>query len=228
MRGVSQEVVEMMEKVAAGIAKVKANQRVQGAVARMEDVPVLSRLAQRMAPPEPAYRRFLKRAWPYAATSGATFGFAYFFDKDRGRARRARTRDRVAGLARTSARKTRRVGRLVASDAAGMRQRWQHRARNGARPDDATLVDKIRSEVFGDPSIDTSRLNVNAEDGIVFVRGVADSSDELDRLERRIRSVRGVVDVRMLAHRRNAPVQAPAAAIGAGRGGSDGMRSQRA
>ena len=204
--------------------RILSNDRVLHALERTESMPVIGRLSERLAPPAPGWRLWLRRAWPYAATSGVTFGVAYFFDVDRGRGRRARTKDRVAGISRRIGRRTRRTGRHLASDAAGMRERMAHREPADPWPDDKTLAHKVESEIFGGRSFDKSRLLVNAENGVVVVRGEADTPRDIDRLERRVREIPGVVDVRMLVHTKNQPAHTTEPSIRASNEARNEMR----
>jgi osmotically-inducible protein OsmY len=86
-----------------------------------------------------------------------------------------------------------------------MRERKAHRRPEDTWQDDATLAHKVESEVLGDRAIDKGRLNVNAEHGIVILRGAVDTPDDMERLERRVAAVPGVMGVRSLLHLKNAP-----------------------
>lgn len=74
------------------------------------------------------------------------------------------------------------------------------RAEAAARPDDATLVDKVRSEIFRDVDIPTGKININAEEGKVVLRGEVDEPELIDQLAERTRKVQGVEDVENLLH----------------------------
>ena len=77
-----------------------------------------------------------------------------------------------------------------------------HRLRQGAPrapEDDATLVDKIRSEVLG-RIVAGPHITLDAADGVVTLRGqIADRDRALD-IEEQVRRVPGVVDVVNLLH----------------------------
>ena len=62
-------------------------------------------------------------------------------------------------------------------------------------PDDATLVDRVKSEIFRDPDVPKGQINVNAEYGRVILRGEVDSEDMIRDLVERARQVDGVEDV---------------------------------
>ncbi len=62
-------------------------------------------------------------------------------------------------------------------------------------PDDATLVDRVRSEIFRDTDAPKAEVNVNAEYGRVILRGQVESEDLIRDLVERTRRVDGVQDV---------------------------------
>ena len=67
-------------------------------------------------------------------------------------------------------------------------------------PDDATLAQKVESEIFRDVEVPKGQVNVNAEYGVVYLRGQVESEDLIRDLEERTRQVQGVNDVRNLLH----------------------------
>jgi osmotically-inducible protein OsmY len=72
-----------------------------------------------------------------------------------------------------------------------------------ARPkqyDDATLKDKVESELFRDEHEVKGAINVNAQEGIVQLRGQLPSQDLIDALVDRTRKIQGVRDVENLLH----------------------------
>jgi osmotically-inducible protein OsmY len=64
----------------------------------------------------------------------------------------------------------------------------------GARVDDATLTDKIRSEALG--SFRDTSINVNVENGVAILRGQVKSEETSSDIEQSVRKVSGVIDVR--------------------------------
>lgn len=161
-----------------------------------------------------------KRAAPLAGAALAGAAFAYLFDPDRGKGRRAKLRDMTMGRARGTVRRAERAGRRVTSDAYGIRQRLTHRTPEEPFPDDATLAQKVRSEILGWGSeFDTASILVNAEEGIVVLRGQVDRPDQIEKLERQVRRLPGVVDVHNLLHLKGAPAPNKQEAVEASRGG---------
>lgn len=59
--------------------------------------------------------------------------------------------------------------------------------------------------MLGDPRIDKSRINVNVEEGVVVLRGEVDRPEDIERIERRVRDVEDVTQVRNFLHLKNTP-----------------------
>jgi gas vesicle protein len=125
---------------------------------------------------------------------------AYFFDPENGKRRRHVTVDRTAGVFRSGGRQAARAGRGVAAEAYGVSQKVQHLKEQPKDFDDATLADKIRSEVFRDPDVPKGKLNVNVQNGIVQLRGEVPRADLIEELVAETRRVQGVRDVENLLH----------------------------
>lgn len=104
---------------------------------------------------------------------------AYFFDPQSGARRRHTFRDRTAGF---------------------VSQKVQHLKEEPKEFDDATLADKIRSEVFGDPDVPKGQLNVNVQDGVAQLRGEVPRRELIDELVEQTRKVHGVREVENLLH----------------------------
>ena len=68
------------------------------------------------------------------------------------------------------------------------------------QPNDATLVAKVESEVFRDTEVPSGSVNVNAENGVVVLRGQLESEQLIDQLVAKVRKVQGVQDVESLLH----------------------------
>ena len=58
--------------------------------------------------------------------------------------------------------------------------------------EDQTLKAKIESEVFRDTAAPKGDVNVNVEQGVVYLRGQLDDQSMIDDLARRVESVSGV------------------------------------
>ena len=91
--------------------------------------------------------------------------------------------------------------RRLQSKANGLVRRAVHlRERPKPQPNDATLVAKVESEVLGHVDLHEGHVNVNAENGVVVLRGQLDSPELIDKLVEQVRKVQGVQDVENLLH----------------------------
>jgi gas vesicle protein len=140
--------------------------------------------------------------------TGAAIGAAltWFFDPQSGALRRNTTRDRLLAFFRKGGRRAGRAGRAVASEAHGLKQKATH-LKEEEKPglDDATLAHKVESEIFRDAGAPKGKVNVNAERGVVFLRGEVDDENLVRDLEKSARKVQGVREVENLLHTRGNP-----------------------
>jgi osmotically-inducible protein OsmY len=130
---------------------------------------------------------------------------AYFFDPRSGARRRNVTRDRVLAFLRRGERKAEQQARYAQGVAQGVAHKAEKAKEKatGARDrtyDDATLETKVESEIFRSANSHKDRVNVNSENGVVFLRGQLESQDDIDALVAAARKVEGVQDVRSLLH----------------------------
>ena len=140
-----------------------------------------------------------------AAVGGAAL--AYFLDPQNGRRRRHQTRDQLLSLARQGTKRARKLVHHASADAAGTARRAAHALRRpeDVELDDATLVDKVESIVFRKHDVPKGQININAENGVVFLRGQVEDPGLVETLETRVRKVRGVKDVENLLHTSEPP-----------------------
>jgi osmotically-inducible protein OsmY len=132
---------------------------------------------------------------------------AYFLDPQSGRRRRHQTRDQLLSLARQGTKRARKLVHHASADAAGTARRAAHALRRpeDVELDDATLVDKVESIVFRKHDVPKGQININAENGVVFLRGQVEDPGLVETLETRVRKVRGVKDVENLLHTSEPP-----------------------
>ena len=134
---------------------------------------------------------------------GALLGglVAFLFDPDRGRRRRSVARDRALALVRGAARRSERTGRGVAAQAYGTAQKVIHlREEEKPQPDDVTLARKVETEIFRDAEVPKGKIDVNAENGVIFLRGEADRPELIEDLEAQVKKIPGVQGVQNLLH----------------------------
>ena len=151
-----------------------------------------------------------KRSMLAASALGAAV--AYFFDPDRGRGRRAKTKDRVTATFRRLRKRGGRMARKAESEAYGALQRATHAAPENPPTDDETLKQKVQTELFGKPEVAKGKIVVNVEDGIVALRGEVASSEQMTELAQMALRVPGVAGVQNLLHLPQEPPPNKAAA----------------
>src|ERR687892_207134 len=116
------------------------------------------------------------KLYPVFAALGAAL--AYFLDPQNGKRRRH-----------------------VTAEAYGVAKKATHlREQEKPQPNDATLTSKVESEIFRDADVPKGQISINAEQGVVYLRGEVGSPDLITRLEQAARDVQGVRDVENLLH----------------------------
>jgi osmotically-inducible protein OsmY len=130
-----------------------------------------------------------------AAAIGAAI--AYLFDPESGRRRRKIVADKAGKYARRGQRRA----QDAVAQAEGLKQKATHRSeQEKLQPDDVTLARKVESEIFRDPDVPKGKVNVNVEDGVVYLRGELEQHDLISDLETQARKVQGVQGVENLLH----------------------------
>ena len=140
---------------------------------------------------------------PLTFLAGAAAGAAsaYFLDPEGGARRRHEARDKALSKVRSGA-----------SEAAGTAKQAAGRARGvvhevtpkmpgrGETPDDVTLAHKVETEIFRSADAPKGSVSVNAENGVVFLRGTVEDREWIERLGAEAKNVEGVEAVRNLLH----------------------------
>lgn len=138
---------------------------------------------------------------PFLLFAGIGAALAYFFDSQNGARRRNMTRDRTLGFFRQGGRKAEKAGRAVGAQAYGLKQKATHlREEEKPQPDDVTLARKVETEIFRPEDAPKGQVDVNVENGIVFLRGEVERPEIIKDLEGRARKVQGVREVENLLH----------------------------
>ena len=141
----------------------------------------------------------------YLAAAAGGAALAYYLDSQQGRRRRHVTRDKTLSLAKHGTKRGRKLVHHVSADARGFVERARHARGSAGEIDDATLVDKVESIVFRKHDVPKGQININAENGVIFLRGQVEDPELVETLEARVRKVRGVKDVENLLHTPEAP-----------------------
>jgi hypothetical protein len=119
------------------------------------------------------------RRWPAIAAAGIGAVAAFFLDPVSGKRRRTVTKDWVAARVRGLGRRT---------------------VEESVPENDATLAQKVESELFRDLDISPGQIDINAESGVVFLRGAVKSPSQIIEIEKRVWDVTGVRGVQNLLH----------------------------
>lgn len=142
----------------------------------------------------------------WAVLAGAAGAAAAFFlDPVSGKRRRHVTRDWVAARVRGIRRRTGRAGRAAGAQAYGAWQSVRHAEEATVPENDQTLAHKVESEVLRGSDVPASRILVNAENGVVVLRGVVGRPEEIGGIEDRVRRVNGVLGVDNRLHVEGTP-----------------------
>lgn len=143
-----------------------------------------------------------KRGRSLPMITGAIAGAVtvYFFDPERGRARRAQFIDWSGARLRRGQRAVEQLLSRTGDSAASLPARMI-RLQSGPRPaDDLTLRDRVESEVFRNPDVPKGQINLDVESGVVTVRGQVDNALQIAKIEKDVLKVPGVRGVENLLH----------------------------
>jgi osmotically-inducible protein OsmY len=134
---------------------------------------------------------------PFFVLAGAIgAAIAYFFDPDNGRRRRKVLADKTGKYARQAGQQAQGAG----AQAGGLKAKAANlKETEKPQPDDVTLARKVETEIFRDAEVPKGQINVNAEDGVVYLRGEVEP-DLAQDLAAKAGKVQGVLGVENLLH----------------------------
>ena len=141
-----------------------------------------------------------------ALAAGAALEF--FFDPRNGKRRRHLVRDRTTAAFRRRARRVERQAHYEAGKVVGFAHAITHHDHAVPELDDVSLVRKVESELFRDRTIPKGPISINADRGIVVLRGQIEDAQQIQRIEREVRGVAGVREVENLLHPPGVPAPA--------------------
>lgn len=123
-------------------------------------------------------------------------GTAFLLDPRQGRRRRHVLRDRSLALVRRGSRLGVRKARFAGGHARGAVALSKRLLRRPERvTDDATLVQRIRSEAFRGADVSTRDVDLRVEDSVAILRGSVSGRETADGLVSRTAKVSGVREV---------------------------------
>jgi hypothetical protein len=143
--------------------------------------------------------------WPAFAAAGVGAAVAFFLDPVSGKRRRSVTKDWVGARVRGTGTRTARMARGVRARATGLRERMAHTDEQNPPENDATLAHKVKSELFQGVVIPAGEININAENGVVVLRGALRRPKDIIELEKRAWDIQGVRGVHNLLHLEGTP-----------------------
>jgi osmotically-inducible protein OsmY len=123
----------------------------------------------------------------------------YFLDPQSGRRRRNEARDRALAVIRRGTDRARREAKYRAGQVEGTVEA----VKSQAAPDkpaanDQALADRVKSEIFQPADAPKDSVNVNVENGVVYLRGEVERPDEIRKLVEQAGAVDGVAAVENL------------------------------
>jgi osmotically-inducible protein OsmY len=150
----------------------------------------------------------------FFAGAAAGAAGAYFLDPDSGRRRRNEARDQGAAKAREAAGEASSRASYAAGKAQGAVANVAPKPPGEGKLsnlDDAELAHKVETEIFRPADAPKGSVNVNAQDGVVYLRGEIADQGWIDRFVSDASKVDGVRRVENLLHRpgETAPTGAP-------------------
>jgi len=138
------------------------------------------------------------------AAGAAGMAAGYFLDPDSGKRRRHVARDRALGLIRRGAHRTRREADYITGTVEGKVEAAKSKTApenpEKAAANDQTLAERVKSEIFRPADAPKDSVNINVENGVVYLRGQVKRPDEIKRLVKEAESVDGVRGVENLLH----------------------------
>jgi osmotically-inducible protein OsmY len=128
----------------------------------------------------------------------------FIFDRSNARRRRHAARDRGVAKLRRRARETAKRARYLEGVAEGVAHKAAHAvpgANSRKEPlDDVSLAKKVESEAFREAGVSKAHVSVNAEGGVIYLRGRLETDDEIAGLVKAARGVEGVKGVETMLH----------------------------
>lgn len=142
--------------------------------------------------------RVATKIWSHllAGTTGAAV--AYYLDPQRGRARRVRSRDMLLAASRDMTRDVEQRARYYEGKVEGA----QARARGAGRldPRDDHLIKQGIQQKLATTGADLRDVVIDVTDGVVGLRGKADTPDEIEKIQLATMDVPGVDEVKSWLH----------------------------
>jgi osmotically-inducible protein OsmY len=169
--------------------------RIAAAKARAQGRAKLQMTGRAVARPRPTSTKAVGAAGAVGLAAG------YFLDPDSGKRRRHIARDRTLSLIRRGAERTRREAEYRAGQAEGKVEAAKSKAApEKPAPNDQALAERVKSEIFQPADAPKDSVNINVEDGVVYLRGEVKRPEQIRKLVKEAGAVDGVRSVENLLH----------------------------
>ena len=136
--------------------------------------------------------------WSHLLATGGGAIAAYYLDPDRGRARRARSRDMTLAAGRDMTRDVESQARYFDGKMQGARARAD--GRGELEPVDDHVIKQGVQQQLASAGVDTGDVVIDVTDGVVGLRGKASSDSEVRRIEREAMKVPGADEIHSWLH----------------------------
>ena len=157
------------------------------------------------------FKRLRRKVLRLAIVSGAGAAAAYFFDPERGVARRKQAKDQAEAMLRRRQADAERETRHAANVAQG--QAAEAEGAGVPRPvADVEVVNVVKQTLAG-LDVDTANVTVESVDGVVTVRGEIASRDAQATVEQAVSATPGVIEVQSFLHTPGTPAPNKAASL---------------
>jgi len=148
----------------------------------------------------------MSRTLAFVAGAAAGAAVTYFLDPQGGARRRREMSDKTlssvkSNVSTAASQATAQAGKVAGKAQSAARSAMPH---HGEDIDDVTLVRKVETEIFRAADAPKGQVSVNAENGVVFLRGEV-SGEWIERLGSEAERVDGVKGVRNLLHEAGTP-----------------------
>lgn len=157
------------------------------------------------------FKRFRRKVVRLAVVSGAGAAAAYFFDPDRGVARRKQAKDQAEAMLRRRQAEAEREAQHAANVAQG--EAAEAQGAGIPRPVDDVEVVNVVKQALGGLDVDTTDVTVESVDGVVTLRGEIPSRDAKTTVEQAVSTTPGVIEVQSFLHTPGTPAPNKAASL---------------
>lgn len=157
------------------------------------------------------FRKLRRKVLRLAIVSGTGAAAAYFFDPERGKARRSQAKDQAEAMLRRKQEEAERLARHEANVAQG--QAAEAHGAGVPRPVDDVEVVRVVKQALAGVDADISDVTVESVDGVVTLRGQVAGREAQAAVEQAASQAAGVIEVQSFLHTPGTPAPNKAASL---------------